>query len=477
MPIKRPSPGVTRCLPASLRQTAPEGLSQRCIETDFTGGVITSNGGVTLLGRADEELDLTRRVAACFADYRRPELVVHAVETLVLQRLYGLALGYEDLNDHEDLRRDPALQAVAGRMTPRRGDCAPLAGKSTLNRLELGAAGRCDPKARKIVVDTRRLDALLVALCVESFTSEPEEVVLDLDATDIPLHGTQEERFFHGYYREYCYMPLLFLLNQQPVLVRMRSAGRDAAAGVEEDLGWLLDRLREAWPATRIILRTDSGFCREPILAACERRERVDYVLGVAKNRRLEREIAAEMATAEDEAREQGQAARRFAEFCYATRTSWSRERRVIGKAEALPPTREGGTFKKNHRFIVTSLPAATHPAQELYEQLYCARGDAENRVKEHKLHLFSARCSSNLFGANTLRFYLSTFAMILFRRLREALEGTRLAAASADRIRLCLLKIGALVRISVRRVHLAMSSACPDQDLFRLTWKRLAAT
>ena len=209
MPIKRPSPGVTRCVPASLRQTAPEGLSQRCIETDFTGGVITSNGGVTLLGRADEELDLTRRVAACFADYRRPELVVHAVETLVLQRLYGLALGYEDLNDHEDLRRDPALQAVAGRMTPRRGDCAPLAGKSTLNRLELGAAGRCDPKARKIVVDTRRLDALLVALCVESFTSEPEEVVLDLDATDIPLHGTQEERFFHGYYREYCYMPLL----------------------------------------------------------------------------------------------------------------------------------------------------------------------------------------------------------------------------------------------------------------------------
>ena len=190
-------------------------------------------------------------------------------------------------------------------------------------------------------------------------------------------------------------------------------------------------------------------------------------MLGVAKNRRLEREIAAEMATAEDEAREQGQAARRFAEFCYATRTSWSRERRVIGKAEALPPTREGGTFKKNHRFIVTSLPAATHPAQELYEQLYCARGDAENRVKEHKLHLFSARCSSNLFGANTLRFYLSTFAMILFRRLREALEGTRLAAASADRIRLCLLKIGALVRISVRRVHLAMSSACPDQDLF----------
>lgn len=460
-----------------MRHPAPEGLAQRSIETDFSGGVITSNGGVTLLRRADESLSLTRRVAACFTDHRRPELVVHDVETLVLQRLYGLALAHEDLNDHEDLRWDLALQAVAGRTTPRRGDCAPLAGKSTLNRLELAAAGRDDAKARKVVVDTRRLDRLLVGLLVESFASEPEEVVLDLDATDIPLHGDQEERFFHGYYREYCYMPLLFLIGRHPVLVRMRSAARDAAAGVEEDLGWLLDRLREAWPSTRIILRTDSGFCREPILAACERREGVDYVVGLAKNRRLEPEIAIEMAEAAREAQAKGTAARRFREFQYATRTSWSWERRVIGKAEALPPAEAGRAAKENPRFIVTSLPAETHPARYLYEHLYCARGEAENRVKEHKLHLFSARCSSNLFGANTLRFYLSTFAMILFRKLREVLQGTRLAVASADRIRLRLLKLGALVRISVRRVHLALSSACPDQDLFRLAWDRLGAT
>ena len=460
-----------------MRHPAPEGLAQRSIETDFSGGVITSNGGVTLLRRADESLSLTRRVAACFTDHRRPELVVHDVETLVLQRLYGLALAHEDLNDHEDLRWDLALQAVAGRTTPRRGDCAPLAGKSTLNRLELAAAGRDDKKARKIVVDTRRLDRLLVELLLESFPSEPAEVVLDLDATDIPLHGDQEERFFHGYYREYCYMPLLFVIGRHPVLVRMRSAARDAAAGVEEDLGWLLDRLREAWPSTRIILRTDSGFCREPILAACERREGVDYVVGLAKNSRLEPEIAIEMAESVREARAKGTAARRFREFEYATRTSWSRERRVIGKAEALPPAMEGGASKENPRFIVTSLPAETHPARYLYEHLYCARGEAENRVKEHKLHLFSARCSSNLFDANTLRFYLSTFAMILFRKLREALQGTRLAVASADRIRLRLLKLGALVRMSVRRIHLAMSSACPDQDLFRLAWERLGAT
>ena len=257
----------------------------------------------------------------------------------------------------------------------------------------------------------------------------------------------------------------------------MRSAARDAAAGVEDDLGWLLDRLREAWPATRIILRTDSGFCREKILATCASREGVDYVMGVAKNRRLEKEIEIEMAQAVLQAQEKGTAARLFGEFCYSTLTSWTRERRVIGKAEALPPTEEGGKSKENPRFIVTSLPAETHPARVLYEHLYCARGEAENRVKEHKRGLFSARCSSNLFGANTLRFYLSTFAMILFRGLREALRGTRLTVASADRIRLRLLKIGALVRMSVRRVHLAMSSACPDQDLFRLAWDGLAAT
>ena len=477
MSTETPRPRATRRIPPTLRHPAPQGLSQRTIETDFSGGVLTSNGGVSLLRRADERLDLTRRLAACFTDHRNPALVVHQVETLILQRLYALALGFEDLNDHDDLRRDPALQAVAGRMTPRRRDCAPLAGKSTLNRLELAAAGRDDAKARKIVVDTRKLDRLLVALFLASFATPPAVLVVDVDATDIPLHGTQEERFFHGFYHEYCYMPLLFLAGRHPLLVRLRSAGQDAAAGVEQDLGWLLDRLRTAWPATRIIVRTDSGFCREAILAACERRPRVDHVIGLARNRRLEREIEDEMAAAVLRAEETGAPARRFREFRYATRTSWSRERRVIGKAEALPPAQPGGQGKRNPRFIVTSLPAATHPARELYERLYCARGEAENRVKEHKLHLFSKRCSSNLFGANTLRFYLSTFAMILFRALREALRGTRLAAASADRLRLRLLRIAALVRTSVRRVHLALSSNCPDEDLFRLAWARLHPT
>ena len=275
----------------------------------------------------------------------------------------GSPLGYEDLNDHEELRGDPALQAVAGRMRPRRSDCAPLAGKSTLNRLELSAAGRDDRKARRFVVDTGRLDRLLVALCVESFPSAPEEVVLDLDATDIPLHGTQEARFFHGYYREYCYMPLLFLIGRHPVLVRMRSAGKDAAGGVEEDLGWLLDRLRAAWPTTRIILRTDSGFCREPILAACERRENVDYVVGIAKNARLTREMAAEMALALEETGETGKAARRFGEFRYATLDSWSRERRVIGEGGSAAADR-GGRPAKGEPPLHRDLTARPHPSR-----------------------------------------------------------------------------------------------------------------
>ena len=302
--------------------------------------------------------------------------------------------------------------------------------------------------------------------------------MLDLGATDIPLHGTQEARFFHGYYREYCYMPLLFLIGRHPVLVRMGSAGKDAAARVEEDLGWLLDKLRAAWPTTRIILRTDSGFCGEPILAACERRENVDYVVGIAKNARLMREMEAEMALALAETAATGKAARRFGEFRYATLDSWSRERRVIGKAEALPPTGGRGS-PQGETPLHRDLAARPHPSRTKSSTSSCIAPaeNAENRVKEHKLGLFSARCSSNLFGANTLRFYLSTFAMILFRALREALHGTRLAVASAGRIRLRLLKIGALVRIAVRGVYLVMSSACPDHDLFRLAWARLKPT
>ena len=349
-----------------------------------SGRTRTSDGGVVLLGRADERLKLISRLAGCFWDHRNPLFTVHSVEALVGQRLLALALGREVLNDHDRLRHDPAIGAVLGRTEPLRRDCAPLAGKSTLNRLELSAAGAEASKHRKIVANFAAMDQLLVDLFLES-RPEPEEIVLDLDSTDIPLHGEQEDRFYHGYYREYCYMPLLVFCGRTPLLARLRSAGEDGAAGVEKDLARLVERIA---PAMR------------------RSRSRV-------------------VAT--------GRPSRRFRSFWWRTRTSWSRtrtswsrRRRVVAKAEALSKS-EGRGSKANPRFLVSSLPASTHPAQKLYEEFYCARRDAENRVKEHKLHLFSQRCSSNMFDANALRFLFSTFAYVLMETLRGALKGTKL--------------------------------------------------
>ncbi len=302
---------------------------------------------------------------------------------------------------------------------------------------------------------------------------EPEEIVLDLDSMDIPLHGEQEDRFYHGYYRENCYMPLLVFCGRTPLLARLRSAGEDGAAGVEKDLARLVERIRARWPQTRIILRTDSGFCRDPILSWCESAG-VDYVIGLARNARLQERIAPAMRRSRSRVVATGRPSRRFRSFWWRTRASWSRRRRVVAKAEALP-TSEGRGSKANPRFLVTSLPASTHPAQKLYEEFYCARGDAENRVKEHKLHLFSQRCSSNMFDARALRFLFSTFAYVLMETLRGALKGTKLERATPDTFRLRLLRIGGRVRRSVRRIHIALSSAFPDREIFRHAWNTLA--
>ena len=458
---------------ANLSCPAPAALTQQTIDIDFNGGDITTNGGVQLLRLADQRLGLVERLAAGFQDGRDPKLVVHHLHTLLRQRLYGLALGHEDLNDHDELRRDKALQASLGLLQARRADCQPLAGKSTLNRLELAAAGTDKAKARKIGVDFQQLDELLVELFVESYRGRrPRKIVIDLDATDVPLYGEQEERFYQGHYKEYCYMPLLFLVGQQPVLVRLRSAAHEAAAGVETELEWLLERLQQAWPKTRMIVRTDAGFCREEIMAVCERM-RVDYVLGLAVNPRLKQAVAEELAAARAARDETGGAARRYRDFKYRTLESWSRERRVVGKAEALPGN-GAQSAKDNARFVVTSLVAKYYPARTLYEGLYCARGNAENRVKEHKVHLFSKRCSCNLFDANTLRFYLATFALLLFRQLRRALRGTPLRRALPQTLRRDLLRIGAQVRVSTRRIVLALATSFPHRETFVRAWRYL---
>lgn len=448
---------------------------QRKVETNFDGGTITSNGGGVLLREVEFRTGMLQRLAECFEDGRNPELIEHRVEELVGQRVCGLTLGYEDLNDHDDLCRDPLLALLAGkkdvegkhrRREADRGKA--LAGKSTLNRLELsGERVTEEERYKKIVFDSEKADRLLVKLYVEAQEEVPEEVVLDLDATDDPLHGNQEGRFFHGYYKRYCYLPLYIFAGRHALCARLRPSNIDAAAGALEEVKRIVEQLRAHWPEVRITLRADSGFCRDEIMTWAENNQ-VDYVLGLARNERLKRELQAAMEEARSQHEETGKAARVFAEFEYRTLKSWSRGRRVVGKAEYL----ERG---ENPRYVVTSFSAEQWGKQALYEELYCARGEMENRIKEQQLDLFADRTSTKAVRSNQLRLYFSTFAYTLletFRRL--ALKGTRMARVQCGTIRLRLLKIGALIRISVRRLVIALSSGCPDADLFAQAWMNL---
>ena len=425
----------------------------RRVEGRFTAGQVSSDGGALLLRQIDRKIDLLKRFAACFTDGRDSRRVEHPIEEMVSQRIYGLALGYEDLNDHEQLRRDPLLGLLSGR----RELDDPLAGKSTLNRLEL--VGR-SKRYHKIGYAAGQIDRLLVDLYIESHGAAPEQIVLDLDATDIPLHGHQPERFFHGYYDTYCYLPLYIFAGDQLLCARLRAANQDAAAGSVEELSRIVGQVREHWPEVKIVLRADSGFCREALLLWCEQ-NRVDYVLGLQRNQRLHRIIGKEMHQAELAHKQTGKATRLFAQFEYKTHKSWSCSRRVVAKAEYLD---KGG----NPRFIVTSLSADQWAAQQLYEKFYCARGEMENRIKE-QMCLFADRLSTDEMKGNQLRLYFSALAYTLIEALRRlALMGTEWGQAQVDTIRRKLFKIGAIVRISARRILLEMNSAYPWKDLYR---------
>ena len=469
----------TQCTPSKIKFQIPNNVRPGHIEADFSGGEITSDGGVVLASAIAERMNLFRRIAECFDDRRHPSHIVHQLDTLIGQRILALVQGYEDLNDHDALRRDSLIGAVLGCVESKRADCEPLAGKSTLNRLELSAAGFDGSKHRKVRADFDKLDALLVELFVESHGAPPSSITLDIDATDFELHGGQQDRFYHGYYREYCYMPLLILCEDFPVMVRLRSAAGDAAAGVEDLLAQVVGQIRQHWPNTHIIVRTDSGFCRDEILSWCEREQNVDYVIGLARNSRLNKGSFAARRVAGLEAGVTGEAARRFCEFGYRTLKSWSRRRRVICKAEALPESyiESAKRFKckDNARYIVTSLDADTHPGRELYEGFYCQRGDAENRLREVKADLFAQRCSSNLFNANALRLVLSACAQVLFIHLRRSLQGSELARCQPATIRLKLLKIGGQVKRSARRIHVALSGAFAHQATFFHAWQNIA--
>ena len=450
----------------SAKPSAFGRVEGRPVVADFDGGALTSDAGGLLLGAADQRLDLVRRLAGCFRDARDPRFVEHSVATLIGQRVFGIALGYEDLNDHDELRHDPLMVVLAGKLEAWRSNCAPAAGKSTLNRLELSR--EIATRYHKISHDPAAIEALFVDLFLEAHARAPREIILDLDATNDPLHGHQEGRFFHGYYDCYCYLPLYVFCGRHLLAAKLRPSNIDGSAGAVEDVARIVAQIRARWPRTRILLRANSGFAREALMAWCEE-NRVDFVFGLARNARLVEEIAVELIEAEAEAASTSKPARRYKDFRYATLDSWSRRRRVIGKAEWT----QG---EANPRFIVTSLSKAGTNGRFLYEKVYCARGDMENRIKECQGDLFADRTSTATMRANQLRLWLASFAYVLICAVRRVgLAHTQFAEATCGTIRLKLLKLAGLVRISARRIKFALASACPYADEWRLAAARLA--
>jgi hypothetical protein len=458
---------ATECRQDSLNFGTVEG---RAVVSAFDGGVISSDAGALLLGATDKAVKLVGRFAACFRDGRNGELIEHTVATLTGQRLFAIALGYEDLNDHDRLRHDPVMAVLAGKLKARRSDCAPVAGKSTLSRLEHApeeGEAFAPPRYHKISHDTAAIERLFVTLFLEAHRKPPKRIILDLDATDDPLHGHQEGRFFHGYYDCYCYLPLYIFCERHLLAAKLRRSNIDASAGARQEVARIIAQIRSRWRRVEIWLRADSGFAREELMAWCEENG-VHYVFGLARNDRLVAKIAPELKAAEKQYVMTRAPARRFKDFNWTTRESWSRRRRVIGKAEWTKG-------EANPRFIVTSLDKEQIDAQTLYEDVYCARGDMENRVKECQGDLFADRTPAATMRANQLRLWFASFAYVLVCALRRiALAGTELAHATCGSIRLKLLKIGAQITISVRRVKIALASSYPAQQLFALAHARL---
>jgi hypothetical protein len=384
---------------------------------------------------------------------------------LVGQRVFGLALGYEDLNDHDHLRHDPVMAVLAGKLSANRSDCAPVAGKSTLNRLE---RSREEPgRYHKISHDGRAIEALFVDLFLEAHAQPPQQIILDLDATDDPLHGHQEGRFFHGYYDGYCYLPLYIFCGRHLLAAKLRPANIDGAAGALEEVIRITKQIRQRWPRTRILLRADSGFCRNDLMEWCEN-NRVDYVFGLARNARLVGTISKELQQAEKKSLSSGRAERVFKDFRWSTLKSWPRERRVVAKAEWT-----GG--EANPRFVVTSLKRRECGARALYENIYCARGEMENRIKECQADLFADRTSTAKMASNQLRLWFASMAYVLICALRRiGLAGTQFANASCGTLRLKLLKVGARVLFSVRRIRFAMASGHPWAEEWGEAHRRL---
>ena len=465
----------TQCNPSQLEFHA---IGRRKVIGNFDGGNITSDAGGLLLRETEKKTGIVRQFAQCFQDLRDSDRIEHSVEELVSQRVYGLALGYEDLNDHDELRRDPLLAVLVGKKDPegetrvRRQDKGKaMAGKSTLNRLELTPACPTETEKRykKIIMNEEQIDRLFVDVFLRAHEEAPEEIILDVDATDDPLHGNQEGRFFHGYYMNYCYLPLYIFCGEFLLCARLRPSNIDASEGTVEELERIVEQIRDTWPDVKIMVRGDSGFCREKIMNWCEGNG-IDYVFGLAKNERLKAMIEEELQQAKRLYEETEKAARVYKDFRYETLKSWSRKRRIIAKAEYL----DKGS---NPRFVVTSIEKQRIDADILYENLYCGRGDMENRIKEQQLWLFADRTGAGKIRANQLRLYFSSVAYVLMQALRRlGLKGTKMARAQCNTIRLKLFKIGAQVKISVRKVWVSLASGYPYLNLFHQVYRNLQA-
>jgi hypothetical protein len=463
----------TQCTPTQLEFHA---LGRRKVVGKFDGGNITSDAGGLLLRETEERTGIIHGFARCFEDLRDPDLIEHTIMELIAQRVYGLALGYEDLNDHDELRRDPLLAVLVGKEDPEGQDRVrhrdkgkAMAGKSTLNRLELTPAEptAAEQRYKKIIMKPEEIDRLFVDVFLQAHGEAPEQIVLDVDATDDPLHGNQEGRFFHGYYMNYCYLPLYIFCGEFLLCARLRPSNIDASEGTVEELERIVGQIRAAWPQVKIIVRGDSGFCRDEIMTWCEARQ-VDYVFGFAKNDRIKAMISEELQQAQNLYEETREAARVFKDFRYETRESWTRERRVVAKAEHL----EKGA---NPRFVVTSIDTDHMDARTLYERLYCERGEMENRIKEQQLWLFADRTSTGKMRANQLRLYFSSVAYMLMQALRRlGLWGTQMATAQCNTIRLKLLKVGAQVKVTVRKVWVSLAGGYPYIDLFHQVCRNL---
>ena len=465
----------TECTPTQLEFHA---LGRREVMGKFDGGSITSDAGGLLLREAEQRTRIIAGFARCFEDKRNPEAIEHTVAELVAQRIYGLALGYEDLNDHDDLRRDPLFAVLVEKEDPEgekrirpqdRGKAA--AGKSTLNRLELTPAEPTGAELRykKIIMKPEDIDRLFVDVFLQAHAEPPDEIILDVDATDDVLHGNQEGRFFHGYYRNYCYLPLYIFCGEFLLCARLRPSNIDASEGTMEELQRIVGQIRSAWPGVKIVVRGDSGFCRDGIMTWCEEHG-VDFVFGLAKNERLKARIAEELQQAQAQYEQTREASRVFKDFRYQTLESWTRDRRVVAKAEHL----DKGS---NPRFVVTSMQVERMEARALYEQLYCARGDMENRIKEQQLWLFADRTSAGKMRANQIRLYFSSAAYLLMQALRRlGLRGTQMATAQCNTIRLKLLKVGAQVKVTVRKVWISLAGGYPYVDIFYQVFRNLKA-